>query len=156
MEWHITRQHTLLGLILNYTGLSIITEVASSLNRVTDCINKRPLVPFFLGCGGRGGGSGGVFPQSILEFQSPKMPFPVFQGLNWEQKSVFFIQENIALIQVSLPHNQFLQAMNKCQYSKLRTFAHKQILGKPTEKCVKNWLKFSICVTRSTSGVTKA
>ena len=89
MEWHITRQHTLLGLILNYTGLSIITEVASSLNRVTDCINKRPLVPFFLGCGGRGGGSGGVFPQSILEFQSPKMPFPVFQGLNWEQKSVF-------------------------------------------------------------------
>ena len=66
MEWHITRQHTLLGLILNYTGLSIVTEVANSLNRVTDCINKRPLVPFFWGVGvevGALGGGGGAPPK---------------------------------------------------------------------------------------------
>ena len=38
---------------------------------------------------------------------------------------MFFIQENIpvAFMQVSHPHNQFLQAVDKCQYSKLRTFA---------------------------------
>ena len=33
-------------------GVSIKIEVASGLDRVTDCINKGPLVPFFLGGGG--------------------------------------------------------------------------------------------------------
>ena len=40
-------------------GVSIKIEEASSLGRVTDCINKGPLVPF-----SRGGGGGGqsAFP----------------------------------------------------------------------------------------------
>ena len=70
--------------------------------------------------------------QKILEFQSPKLRFPVFWGPNFVQISVFFIQDNIhvAFIQVSYPHNQFLQAVDKCQYSELRTFACKQSLRK--------------------------
>ena len=67
--------------------------------------------------------SGGMFPQKMFEFQSPKMWFPVFWGLNWEQKNVFFIQENIFSFRFHTI-NQFLQAMNKCQYSKLSTFAN--------------------------------
>ena len=58
-------------------------------------------------------------------------------------------------IQVSYPHNQFLQATGKCQYSKLSTIAHKQILCKPIKKRGKSSrLKYSFCVTGSTSGVT--
>ena len=40
--------------------------MASSLDRLTDCINKGPLVPFSRG------GSKHVPPQKILKFQSPK------------------------------------------------------------------------------------
>ena len=45
------------------------------MNRVTDCINKGPFVPFFYKGGGGGGGRGseGVLPQKIVKFQSPKM-----------------------------------------------------------------------------------
>ena len=39
---------------------------------------------------------------------------------------------------------------------KNKYIAHKQILHKPTKKGGKNWLKYSICVTRSASGVPKA
>ena len=44
-------------------GVSIKIEEASSLGRVTDCINKGPLVPF-----SRGGGGGAkcIPPQKIL------------------------------------------------------------------------------------------
>ena len=48
-----------------------------------------------------------------------------------------------------------IQAMNKCQYSKLSTFAHKHILRKPTKKRGRNSrMKYSVCVTGSASGVT--
>ena len=66
-------------------------------------------------------GSGGMLSQNILEFQSLRMRMPVFRGLSREDESMFFIQENIAFIQVLQLQNQFLQAMNKCQYSKFRT-----------------------------------
>ena len=55
-----------------YSGVSIKIEVASGLDRVTDCINKRPLVPFSMGWGGGVGGSKRVPPKKILKFQSPK------------------------------------------------------------------------------------
>ena len=44
------------------TGMSEVSikiEVASGMDRVTDCINKGPLVPFSRGGGGGGGGGGG-------------------------------------------------------------------------------------------------
>ena len=43
------------------------------------------------------------------------MQFWVFWGLNWGQESTFFIQENIAFMQLSNypSHNQFQPAMNK-------------------------------------------
>ena len=55
--------------------------------------------------------------QKILKFQSPKMRFPAFGGLNWIQKGVFVPQEKVAFIQdpIYQPHNQLLQAMNKWQ-----------------------------------------
>ena len=56
------------------------------MNRVTDCINKGLLVPFFWGGGGGrgggGGGSGGMPPQRSVKFQSPTMQFSLFWGLN--------------------------------------------------------------------------
>ena len=36
------------------------------------------------------GGSGSMLTQKILKFQSPKMRFPTFWGLNWVQKCAFF------------------------------------------------------------------
>ena len=48
--------------------------------------------------------------------------FPAFWAINWGQKSVvlFFIQENVAFIQLSIyqPHNQFVQPMNNMMKSK--------------------------------------
>ena len=62
-------------------------EVASGLNRVTDCINKGPLVPF-----SRKGGEGSkrVPPQKILKFQSPKNAIFSFLGTKCENKRVCF------------------------------------------------------------------
>ena len=37
-----------LGSTKGYSGVSIKIEVASSFEKVADCINKGPLVPFFL------------------------------------------------------------------------------------------------------------
>ena len=45
-------------------GVSIKIEVASGLDRVTDCINKGPLVPFSRGKGGR---SKRVPPQKLFQ-----------------------------------------------------------------------------------------
>ena len=52
-------------------GVSIKIEVATGLDRVTDCTNKGLLVPLFY----KGGGEGEVKVHSALEnfkFQSPK------------------------------------------------------------------------------------
>ena len=51
------------------------------MNRVTDCINKGLLVPFFWGGGGERG-SGDMPPQRSVKFQSPTMQFSLFWGLN--------------------------------------------------------------------------
>ena len=53
------------------------------------------------------------------------MQFSAFGGLNWGQKTVFFIQDNVALIQISIYqlHNKFLQAIDK--WWKLNTFVRK-------------------------------
>ena len=69
-----------------YTGVSIKIEVVSSLGRVTDCINKGPLVPFSRG----GGGSKHVRPQKILKFQSPKNAIFSILGAKFEDKRVCF------------------------------------------------------------------
>ena len=59
---------------------------------VTNCMNKKLLVPFLLG---EQEGSGGILLQKILKFQSPTMRFPAF----WRtEKSVFFSKENVAFI----------------------------------------------------------
>ena len=46
-------------------GVSIKIEVASSLDRVTDCINKGPLVPLFYKGGGGGGGQSAFRPRKF-------------------------------------------------------------------------------------------
>ena len=46
--------------------------------------------------------SGGMLPKKILKFQSPKMRFSAFWGLNRGQESAFFIQENVAFTQLSV------------------------------------------------------
>ena len=63
----------------------------AGLNRVTDCIRRGMLVPEE---GGGGGGGGDVLPQKILKIESPIMRFSAFLGLNWGQKSMFFIQNH--------------------------------------------------------------
>ena len=50
------------------SGLSIKIVVASGLDRVTDCINKGPLVPFSRG---GGGGSKRVPPPKKFEISKP-------------------------------------------------------------------------------------
>ena len=63
------------------------------------------------------GVTGGMLLQKILEFQSTNKRFLAFRGLEWAQKSLFSIQENLAetstQILIYWPHNQLLQAMNK-------------------------------------------
>ena len=61
--------------------------MASSLDRLTDCINKGPLVPF---SGGGGGGSKHVPPQKILKFQSPKNAIFSVLGTKFENKRACF------------------------------------------------------------------
>ena len=68
-------------------GVSIKIEVASGLDRVTDCINKGLLVLF--SSGGRGG-SKHVLPQKILKFQSPKNAIFSILGTKFEDKRVCF------------------------------------------------------------------
>ena len=70
--------------------VSIKIEVASGMDRVTDCINKGPLVPFSRGGGGREGGSKHVPPQKILKFQSPKKGIFSILGTKFEDKRACF------------------------------------------------------------------
>ena len=68
-------------------GVSIKIEEASRLGRVTDCINKGPLVPF-----SRDGGGGGVEVHSAPEnFEFPKknVIFSVL-GTKFENKRTCF------------------------------------------------------------------
>ena len=60
--------------------------MASSLDRLTDCINKGPLVLFSRG----GGGSKHVPPQKILKFQSPKNAIFSVLGTKFENKTACF------------------------------------------------------------------
>ena len=96
------------------------------MDRVTYCINKGPLVLFF---SGGGGGSKPVPPQKILKFQSPKNAIFSVVGTKFEDKRVFFIQENVAF---KLPVTQSIPKSNEqMMKTKLRTFARKQMLRKP-------------------------
>ena len=78
------------------TGVSIKIEVASKFEQSTQLYQQGGINPVPLE------GSGGMLLLKILKFQSPKMRFPLFLGLNWVQNSVFFIQENVAFIQVPI------------------------------------------------------
>ena len=74
------------------TGMSEVSikiEVARVMDRVTDCINKGPLVPFSRGRGGEGW-SKHVPPQKILKFQSPKKGIFSILGTKFEDKRACF------------------------------------------------------------------
>ena len=58
-------------------GVSIKIEVATGLDRVTDCTNKGLLVPLFYKGGGRGR-SKCIPPQKILNFKALKCNFSAF------------------------------------------------------------------------------
>ena len=81
-------------------GVSIKIAVASDLDRVTDCINKGPLVPFSRGRGGGGwweGSSKCILPQKILKFQGPRNAIFNVLGTKFEDKrACFIIRENVA------------------------------------------------------------
>ena len=65
-----------------------------------------------------------VLPEKILKFQSPKMQFSAFWGLNWGQKAVLFIQENVAFIKLLIDQSQSIPTGNEqMMKTKLRTFA---------------------------------
>ena len=68
-------------------GVSVKIEVASGMDRVTDCINKGPLVVFF---SRGGGGSKRVSPQKILKFQSLKNAIFNVLGTKFEDKRACF------------------------------------------------------------------
>ena len=65
-------------------------EVARGLDRVTNYINKGPLVPFSREGGGGWGWSKRVPPQKILKFQSAKNANFSFLGTKCENKRVCF------------------------------------------------------------------
>ena len=126
---------------LQHTGVSIKIEVASGLNRVTDCINKGPLVPFSI--------LSALRPRKFLNFKALKMRFSAFWGLNLRTKERVFIQKNVAF---NLPVTQSIPTSNEqMMKTKLRTFARKQVLRKPVRKFCKNdwniaftWLKHNV------------
>ena len=65
------------------------------------------------------------------------MLFSAFWGLNWGQKSLFFIRYNVAFIQLSIYQSQSIPTSNEqMMKTKLATFARKQILRKQ-ETCEK-------------------
>ena len=91
------------------SGLSIKIEVASGLDRVTDCINKGLLVPF----SGGGEGSKRVPRQKILKFQSPKNAIFSVQGTKFEDKRpCFFIQDWCSFQFISHTINSYEQWTN--------------------------------------------
>ena len=66
-----------------------------------------------------------MLPQKILKFQSANKWFLAFRGLDWVQKRMFSIQENLhgsnlaktsSQILIYQPHNQLLQAMKNDNY----------------------------------------
>ena len=73
---------------------------------------------------GGGGRCCDVLPEKMWKFQSPKMQFSAFWGLNRGQKSVFFIQENVAFIKILIDQSQSIPTRNEqMMKTKLRTFA---------------------------------
>ena len=89
-------------------GVSIKIEEASSLGRVTDCINKGPLVPF-----SRGGEGGGVKVHSAPEnFELQKNVIFSVLGTKFENKRTCFSFKKMYL-SIYQSHNQFVRAMNK-------------------------------------------
>ena len=100
--------------------------------------------PLFLG----GRRSGHVLPQKILKFQSPKMRFSAFWGL--ETKRTCF---SLKKMQLSIYRSQSIPTSNEqMMETKLPTFTRKQLLHKET---FKKRLKYSVHMTkavRKTSG----
>ena len=70
---------------LQNAGVSIKIEVASGMDRVTDCINKGPLVPF-----SRGEGLSAFHPRKFWNFKALKKRFLAFWGLNLRTKGRVF------------------------------------------------------------------
>ena len=94
------------------SGVSIKIGVARvGLNRVTDCINKRPLVPLSRGEGGRRL-SVRVLLQKILNLQSPKMLFSASWGLNLRTKECVFHSRKSSFQFISHTINSCKQCTN--------------------------------------------
>ena len=68
-------------------GVSIKIEEVSGLDRVTDCINKGPLVPFSRG---EGEGLSAFRPRKNLKFQSPKNAIFSVLGTKFEDRRACF------------------------------------------------------------------
>ena len=96
--------------------------------------------------------AGGVLPQKSLEFQSTKMRFPVFLGLNWEQKSVFFNKKKYSFHSGFTATPSILTSNEQTSIFKIKYIAHKQILRKRTKKRGKIDWNTAFCA----SDVTKA
>ena len=117
-------------------GVSIKIEVASGLDRVTDCINEGPLVPFSSG-GGVGGGLSAFRPPKFWNFKAPKMRFSVFWRLNLRTKERVFHSRKCSFQFISHTINSYEQWTTMMK-TKLRTFGRKQILHKPIRNFWKN------------------
>ena len=131
-------------------GVSIKIEVASGLDRVTDCINKGPLVPFSGGRGVGWGGQSAFRPRKFWNFKALKMRFSAFWGLNLRTKESVFHSRKCSFQFISHTINSYEQ-WRTITKTKLGTFVRKQILRKPIRNFWKNdwniaftWLKHNI------------
>ena len=81
--------------------------------------------------------------QKISKFQTLTNAISSLLGIKLSTKECVFYSRKCTFHSGSdyQPHN--LQAMNK------DTFEWEQILLKPPKKRVKNWLKYSICITQN-------
>ena len=122
-------------------------EVASGLDRVTECINKEPLVP--IPSGTRGGGGGG---RDLSRFRPKNFEISIsaFWGLNLRTKERVFHSRKCSFQFISHTINSY-EHWTTIMKTKLRTFARKQILRKPIRNVWKNdwniaftWVKFIV------------
>ena len=97
-----------------------------------------------------GRGFGRVLTQKVFKFQSPKMRFSAFWGLNLRTNECVFQSRDCSFQSVT----QSIPTSNEQMKTKWHTLAGKQILHKSTGKLVKKWwnIAFTWLKQRKTSG----